>query len=220
MEQDNKNLGPIRTALLSALGALRGIAPAEASDIIDGTEKLVQLIPNIHKDDVIGVFALNVRNVGGQIETEWLSLGDINLTGESAKTTIYSVTDSIYWAELVANGLSARDFDFSGTGGALYRGTVAVKPVPSVSLRREYLGKDIDRCGGSTLAVLDANGQMVPIQDGGTTEVWVSSNRFDWSCQGSSDSTTAPAGTRLVVVEWNRQPSREIDWWCFKELPW
>ena len=56
----------------------------------------------------------------------------------------------------------------------------------------------------------------VKVQKGETKEVWLKSDRYDWYCGDSKESSNAPDATNLAVT--TRAPTgREIRWEWFEE---
>jgi hypothetical protein len=90
-------------------------------------------------------------------------------------------------------------------------------PVPH---RRQFLCREIDRCGAPVLRVLGVDGP-VELRKGETKEVRVrldGDGKFHWVCGDTAEKTRPDRSETTLVVVCRAPAGREIQWWCYKEI--
>jgi hypothetical protein len=228
-EQDNRNLGELKRALLSGKGLVQQTFGGQ-NPLVDAAlavaDELIGVIPEIDHDDVIGAFAIHLRNVSGALHMAWVPWLDYEFeSGKTGATTIAN-SNSYFVTALQHQGHQAVAFDFKATEQGRYRGVVTARIVDHFTDEQfEFLGTEIDRCGAPTLYVSDRNGGHVAVREGqANVPVDVPGPRFHWHCgddqlrdeEDGRDWTTAPTATDRVLV--TRGASRKITWNCYRNV--
>jgi hypothetical protein len=226
-EQDNRDLGKIRDALKAGKQLFdAAFAPLVTGDVvaksIDGAvDKLIDAIPDVVADDVIGAFVVHVRNQNNKLEVgiaPWPAYTVQN--GRSGATTTIN-GQSLVRGTLPSQGHRAAELRFEATQQGLYRGVVTARIVDTfIDEQYELLGTETDHCGEGALFVGGSN-NMVRINQGqSNVPVDVPNNRFYWYCgeanarDDDKDWTTAPVATDFVLV--SRGANRRITWNCYR----
>ena len=204
MEQDNNDIGILKELLETGLNAADGIFGnnATAKAIITTARGLAKYLPESKGHDFIGAFAIQVANVEGQLQTNFIPIHCDMMPGAPSSP-----------------GEQTALFDCLRKSGAHYRVVPAARLGPRLPVRT-YIGKEIDRCGEALLAVEggpDKYKGFYHVGKGKSAWVPVAAPRFAWYCQTSKEWTTAPNGTNLVHVHRSGGTDREIIWYCYSE---
>ena len=150
-EQDNKDT----TDILSACTALGTTVPTIPNPYVMAAgvavSTLCGAIPAGHiKDDVIGVFGVQLANRGGRLRTVWLPAGDISFNGgEQGATTSFNQPDSYEQTIKKPGESSSMGFSFKGTSASQYSGRASTTILArSIGMARRYIGRELaERCG-------------------------------------------------------------------------
>lgn len=126
---------------------------------------------------------------------------DDRLRGESGHAFVpVAFLDRVAQSDAVCGG--AASWDLCADGVVHYAG-----------YQLRYLGTEIDQCGDRNLRIVG----RVTVGRGNTASTEVPASRFSWTCGGSTEWTTAPAGTGLVVAK-RARTDRQVIWDCYEVL--
>ncbi len=227
-EQDNADLGTVKDALEAGLGVIAPLITAAgtlASAAVAGASKVVEKIPDIKLHDVIGAFAVHIRNEGG-LQYTIIPWNDYRFGAGRPGATTTLDGSSFYAAALGNERLKAGTLTFNAAAvgeeqRGRYVGVVAIRIVDALGdlERIEYLGTEIDRCGQPILRVRGRDGVVEVPRDARNARVDVPGREFFWDCgpDVTNDRTNGPDGTDLVYV--SRGEQRRIEWNCYRKIP-
>jgi hypothetical protein len=232
-EQDNRDLGPLKAALKAGKARFDAalapkLADPVAKSIAGAVDDLINAIPDVSADDVIGAFVVHVRNQNNNLEVGIAPWPEYQVQNALPGATTIINNESLVRGTLPGSGQRSAELHFQSTQQAqatqqgYYRGVVTARIVDTFTDQQyQFVGTEIDRCGADTLIVAGAN-RMVRVGQGQTdVRVDVPNNRFYWYCgennaaNDDKDWTTAPALTDFVLV--SRGAARKIEWKCYRD---
>lgn len=224
-EQDNKKLGALKRALQAGhklMKATYGTDP-KAAAALQFSEPLIEAIPEIDKDDIIGAFVVHLENVGGQVSATFVPWLEYQFeSGREGGTTVAN-SESYAVKSIGQQGSEAIELDLMATRKGHYRAIVKAAVVEEFGdAQFEFLGVDIDRCGEELLYVKDRVKGIIEITEGQSdVPIDILNHRFYWYCGADSladddkDWTTAPLPTDRIYV--TRGASRKITWKSYRD---
>ena len=188
-----------------------GGSSGTAADVIAECHALAALLPDTTTDDIIGVFEITLKNVGGT-----LAVNTVPLSIPGADVTRQATGDAqrTYQAIQEKNGKLVDTFRMTGAGSQ-YLLDVAVKATPTITNPLRYYGNTNDACREDSLRVAGINGS-VSVPQGATADVRLASSLFYWTCDGSNEQSRCDDGTDYVRVVHDASGGG-IHWTCFKE---
>ncbi|NRA68685.1 MAG: hypothetical protein HRU19_29635 [Pseudobacteriovorax sp.] len=233
-EQDNKDVGQIRSALDKALSedsdAIANLNP-KLKAIHAAAKISARSLANRTKDDTIGLVYIRAENINHQVKFYYVTPGDYQVSSNQGGYT----SDGSSQPVKGAGGAISQFFDMDGTGGARYQMTILAKVSPIAEKVKSYLGRTNDKCRRTWLGVVNNRDYRVRLskQDseeynfrssGFYKEFPVSGSRLKWYCGGdglsggSKEWATCNIGTNYIRVR--RGYNQTINWYCFKEEPY
>ncbi|MFV8756393.1 hypothetical protein ACNOYE_38080 [Nannocystaceae bacterium ST9] len=169
-----------------------------------GTEDTYDAFKGATQQEIVDATVELINDLGKRSD-QAVGLFTISATRDELKVT---AGDGVF-SKVVASDSKTATVKLSGYGGAYtvkirLEDASTARPASSVFLSEEY-----DKCGEDDLKV---SGKT--IKKGKTVTVAVPKPRFDWTCGGTLEHTTAPAPTNEVQVK-RAASGRDITWRCF-----
>jgi hypothetical protein len=220
LEQDNKNLKPLKDFLGASIQAASLVNPK-----LTLIKPLIDQLPEKKADDRIGAVAIVVENQNGQIVStfEPILTPELNSNVDRNAPALANYVGA-------GNQKWAAHFDMHGTGGAHYRAIFAAAPtVQEVRLARMWLCKDADGTGKAWQVDVEVNlgGGKVDVSTiaNGKSRLFRPAFREDgffyWNQKGDQKGRTRPSdqATTMVIGRFFAE-EKTVRWSCFKEVPW
>src|SRR5258706_10313077 len=129
-------------------------------DIVGNCKTLASRIPVQSADDLIGVFQIDVANIGGKLA---LDATPVALNGADTSRKSDTGADHSYQAAQEVLGRLVDTFYMTGAGSA-YRADIAVKVTDGITNPLRYIGTGNDACGESKFLALGSNGPVQVFQ--------------------------------------------------------